>query len=136
MKKALCVIHLLFVIFILAACGGGNIENVEVVEWEPSVIYTDRDIELAIQVVKDNFEKEFDGCTLTKIGYIGDSSLIEFKGWADRYNADEAIALYSSFNVGASCRDVSLKTDYTYDDWLWILVRNNGGVWQHVDHGY
>ena len=22
------------------------------------------------------------------------------------------------------------------DDWKWILVRDNGGQWKHVDHGY
>ena len=22
------------------------------------------------------------------------------------------------------------------DDWKWILIRNDSGNWEHVDHGY
>ena len=30
----------------------------------------------------------------------------------------------------------SLNPDSTYDDWKWILIRNDSGNWEHVDHGY
>ncbi|MGN0339060.1 MAG: hypothetical protein ACI4D0_01045 [Lachnospira sp.] len=32
--------------------------------------------------------------------------------------------------------DGSSNPNSTYSDWKWILVRTNGGHWQHVDHGY
>ena len=56
--------------------------------------------------------------------------------WADRNNTDEVIVLLSSFDVGAFGGDGSLNPHSTYSDWKWILVRTNGGHWQHVDHGY
>ena len=42
----------------------------------------------------------------------------------------------SSFDVDSSGGDGSLNPNSTYNDWKWILVRTNGGQWQHVDHGY
>ena len=136
MKKTICMIAVLATVFILTACGGGKVDNVRVSDWKPSEIYTDREIEDAIQTVKEYFKREFDGCTLTKIGYVGDTFADEFAARAQQYNADEAIILYSSFDVGSSGGDGSLNPNSTYDDWQWILIRNANGAWRHADHGY
>ena len=40
------------------------------------------------------------------------------------------------FSLSAFGGDGSLNPNSTYSDWNWILVRTNGGHWQHVDHGY
>lgn len=82
------------------------------------------------------FSSEFDGCTLTKLYYSGDTYADEFNKWAEQYDADEAIVLLSSFDVDSSGGDGSLNPDSTYDDWQWILIRNDGGYWVHADHGY
>ena len=42
----------------------------------------------------------------------------------------------SSFDVDETGGDGSLNPNSTYDGWCWILVRNTGGRWKHVDHGY
>lgn len=136
-KKVICIIAITSIVFILTACNcGGNIDNVTVSDWKPSEIYTDNDIESAIQTVKNYFRKEFDGCTLTKIGYAGDNLTNEFNKLANQYNADEVIVLYSSFDVDSSGGDGSLNPNSTYDDWQWILVRSADGAWIHADHGY
>ena len=41
-----------------------------------------------------------------------------------------------SFDVDSSGGDGSLNPDSTYDNWMWILVRNKDGEWKHVDHGF
>jgi len=86
-------------IFVLAGCGGknsgGNIDNVQIPDWKPSEIYSDSDIEAAFQTVKDYFGNEFDGCTLTKLSYPGDTYADEFDEWAEQYDADEAIVILS-----------------------------------------
>lgn len=135
MKKLFNLLFM-FVVVLLTACGGGNIDKVEIPDWKPSTIYTDDDIESAFQTVKDYFSKEFDGCTLTKLYYPGDAFADEFQEWAAQYNADEAIIIYSSFDVDSSGGDGSLNPNSTYKEWKWILVRNKGGNWEHVDHGY
>ncbi|HAD55659.1 MULTISPECIES: hypothetical protein [Clostridia] len=139
-KTLFCFLTALIMIFVLAGCGGknsgGNIDNVQIPDWKPSEIYSDSDIEAAFQTVKDYFGNEFDGCTLTKLSYPGDTYADEFYEWAEQYDADEAIVILSSFDVDSSGGDGSLNPDSTYDDWKWILIRNDSGNWEHVDHGY
>lgn len=140
-KRVLCCfLTVLMMIPGLGGCGakhsGGNVDNVQISDWKPSEIYSDSDIEAAFQAVKDYFESEFDGCTLTELSYPGDTCADEFHEWAEQYDADEAIVILSSFDVDSSGGDGSLNPDSTYDDWNWILIRNDGGAWEHVDHGY
>lgn len=131
------IISLAFImLLLLTGCSKGNIDNVEIPDWKPSEIYTDDEIEAAFQTVKDYFSKEFDGCTLTKLYYPGDTFADEFSEWATQYGADEAIVIYSSFDVGSSGGDGSLEPNSTYEDWKWVLVRNANGKWEHITHGY
>lgn len=139
MKKKILVIIVLAMALFTGCSGrnkGGNVSNVQIPDWKPSEIYTDDDIESAFQTVKDYFSNEFGGCTLTRLYYPGDTYGDEFHEWAKQYNADEAIVLLSSFDVDSSGKDGSLNPDSTYDDWNWILIRNDGGDWEHADHGY
>ena len=82
------------------------------------------------------FEAEFKGCTLTQLRYPGDASADLFTEWAQEYEVDEAIVLYSSFDTDASGGDGSLEPNTTYDDFQWILVRDNGGTWEVKTYGY
>ena len=134
MKKIVCIILCSLLVFSLSACGGDisrvNTHNVN------SEIYSQEDINAAIDTIKKEFMMNWGGCTLTEIYYAGDDSSKDHQDWADRNNADEVIVLLSSFDVDSSGGDGSLKPNSTYSDWSWILVRTNGGKWQHVDHGY
>lgn len=135
MKKAV-VSFVLFILLFLTSCRGGNVNNAEITDWEPSDIYKDSEIESAFQTVKDYFSREFDGCTLTRLYYPGDACSGEFAEWADQYDADEAIVICSDFDVDSSGGDGSLEPNSTYEDWKWILIRDSGGKWRHADHGY
>mgnify|MGYP002772203390 FL=1 len=134
MKKIVCAMLCILLVFSLSACGGNvnevNTHNVE------SEIYSEEDIAAAIDTIKKEFKSNWNGCTLTEIYYAGDDSSKDHQDWADRNNADEVIVLLSSFDVDSSGGDGSLNPNSTYNDWKWILVRTNGGQWQHVDHGY
>ena len=133
MKNAF--VFILVVAFLLSLCScGGNIKNVQIVDVD-SEIFTSRDIALAIKTAMKYFESEFDGCTLKEIKYIGDEEKKSFYEWAKQYGADEAIVIVSTFDV-ISCDDGSLEAGKTYDNWQWVLVRDNGGKWRHVTHGY
>lgn len=134
MKKIVCIILCSLLVFSLSACGGDisrvNTHNVN------SEIYSQEDINAAIDTIKKEFMMNWGGCTLTEIYYAGDDRSKDHQDWADRNNADEVIVLLSSFDVDSSGGDGSLNPNSTYSDWSWILVRTNGGKWQHVDHGY
>ena len=136
-RSKIALLLMCAMLFLLTACAhGGNIENVEIPDWKPSEIYTDAEIEAAFNTVKDYFSGEFDGCTLTKLYYPGDIFADEFSEWATQYEADEAIVIYSDFDVDSSGGDGSLNPNSTYENWKWILVRDTGGTWKHADHGY
>lgn len=136
MKKIICTIAMIVMVLTLSACGGGNIDHVEILEWEPSEIYTDSDIESAMQTAMDYFSKEFDGCTLLTIEYDEEAFVNQFAEWAEWNNADEAIIILSSFYVDSTGIDNGFTPNMTYAGWNWILVRNEGENWRHVDHGY
>ena len=134
MKKIVCTLLCIMLVCGLCACGGevskAKTENVD------SEMYSEEDIYSAIETIKKEFKSSWKGCTLTEIHYAGDDTSKDHQDWADRNNADEVIVLLSSFDVDSSGGDGSLNPDSTYDDWMWILVRTNGGKWEHVDHGY
>lgn len=134
MKKIIIFLVSVVIIINLSACGG-NVKNVKVIDVE-SEIYTSDDINSAIKTIVKEFDKDWKGCTLKEIYYAGDETSKNYQDWADRNNADEVIVLLSSFDVDSSGGDGSLNPNSTYDGWKWILVRNRGGQWKHVDHGY
>jgi ABC-type glycerol-3-phosphate transport system substrate-binding protein len=134
MKKLIALVLALVCVIGLVACGG-NVKNVKITDYS-SEIYSDAEIENAINVAINYFEKNFEGCTLTEITYLGDDELDNWQEFAERNNADDVMVLVSSFNVGASGGDGSLKPNDTYTNWKWVLVRTNDGKWEHVDHGY
>ena len=119
--------------FLYSACYG---EPLTGYNGEHSDIYTDADIQDAKDAVTTYFEAEFKGCTLTQLCYPGDASADLFTEWAEECEADEAIVLYSSFDTDASGGDSSLEPNTTYDDFQWILVRDNGGTWEVKTYGY
>lgn len=97
-----------------------------------SEVYSDEDINSAIDIIKTDFKEGMKGCTLNYIYYAGDDESKYYKEW---YDGDEVIVLHSSFDVGMFYGEDVLSPN-SEERWNWILVRNNGGQWEHVDHGY
>ena len=139
MKKTITaiVICTLAFVLVLTGCnifGGGKVSNVKTRQ-VASDIYSEKDIEKAIAVIKKEF-KSWSGCELKEIYYAGDDVSADHQEFAERYGTDEVLVLLSTFSVDSSGGDGSLNPNSTYDGWKWILVRNQGGKWKHVDHGY
>ena len=103
----------------LAACGG-NVKDVQT-KAVASEMYTQNDIDAAIDVIKKDFSRDWKGCTLTEISYAGDDVSREHQDWADRNNADEVLVLTSTFDVDESGASPSLNPGQTYTRWMWIL---------------
>lgn len=133
MKKKLISL-LLAALLLLTACGG-NINNVKKTIGE-SDIYTYQEIESAMDVAISYFAKEFQGCTLTEIIYSDSANGDAAAEWAQQYDANEAIVLVSTFEVGKSGGDGSLTPGSTYRNWKWILTRDGGGKWELQTWGY
>lgn len=133
MKRLISTI--LITLLLLTGCEFGDVSEVKITEVRSS-IYSENDINQALSVIKNYFRVHFKGCRLIEIGYIGDEHDEEMKEWAEAYNADECILLISDFYVSPDGGDCSLNTDDTYENWKWILVRDQNGRWEHKDHGY
>ena len=135
MKRFVPFLVMLVISLCLSGCARGDVSKVRV-SGQLSAIYTDWEISRAVDVAVRYFEKEFDGCTLLEIGYVGDQDGKAFIERANQYGVDEVIILVSSFAVGPEGGDGSLNPNDTYRNWKWILGRTNGGQWRHLDHGY
>lgn len=135
MKRVLACVILCLTLFALTACGGGDVDEVGVLEVE-SELYTSAEIADGINVTLEYFKKNFDGCKLRELQYIGDEKNNDYLDFATRNGADEVLVFTSTFDVDESGGDGSLNPNDTYKNWKWILVRRSGGEWEHVDHGY
>lgn len=133
MKRTLV---LLWAMLVLMLVGCGKISGSMEITCDSSRHYSRADIHDAIGVVETYFCRNFDGCTLTAIGYIGDEKQEDMEKYAAEYGAEQAIVLTSSFDTGRGGGDGSLNANETYRNWKWILIRDSGGSWSHVDHGY
>lgn len=135
MKRVLACVILCLTLFALTACGGGDVGEVGILAVD-SEIYTSAELESGVNTVLDYFQKEFDGCKLRELQYIGDEKNNDYLDFATRNGAEEVLVFTSTFDVDESGGDGSLNPNDTYKNWKWILARTNGGEWEHVDHGY
>lgn len=124
---------LLLLVLLLCSCSDRGNVNFAVTAQVDSALYSEREIEDAIEVAEEYFKRHFDGCMLTAISYAGDERTTD---WADRYDGSEVIVLISDFLTGPEAGDGSLNPNDIYTKWMWILVRTPGGRWRHADHGY
>lgn len=123
-------------IFSFGGCGSpdeGVVKDAKV-EKVGSKIYSEEEINEAIDAVKDYFAENFDGCRLDKIAYAGDKATKRENEYQPENS--EAIVITSDFYVFPNGGDGSLNTDQNYTDWNWILVRTSDGKWEHLSHGY
>lgn len=135
LSLAVCALLIFGVIFQSGCAYFSNVSNVTVSKVS-SDIYSDKDINDAIDVVKNYFVANFQGCRLKEIRFEGDDTK-EWKHWAKQADADEAIVLYSDFVTGSDAvmGQSGLESNEEYLGWNWILVRNDGGQWTHY-HDY
>ncbi|MCR5689182.1 MAG: hypothetical protein K6G71_02945 [Clostridiales bacterium] len=139
MKKAIVIVLCLMIAVSLCSCGtnGDKVPaDAATTSAAASAKYSQEDIDSAIDTIKKEFDRNWPGCTLKEIYYAGDETTAQYRDWADRNNAEEVIVLLSTFETGTPAGNSGLNSNQVYEGWNWILVRNAGGQWQHVDHGY
>lgn len=106
MRKIIICFCIVIIMFSVAACKNGTIDNV-VIEVGESNKFTKEDITKAIDCVKQNFS--FPACTLTKLWYDEEKSnsftqdYLEYgKGSVNSVQAENVIIILSNFDVDAS----------------------------------
>lgn len=141
-KKRIIIIVVLILIAIAASLfflaqrnKGGDVSNVKRTV-TASEVYSEQDINDAMDTVVKYFRNDFDGCTLTDLWYEESTSFPASDEWAKQYDADESIVLLSNFDVDSSGGDGSLNPNDTYTNWQWILVRSKDSKWELKTWGY
>lgn len=120
---------------ILCGCSTGNIDSVEK-NIGASDLYSEAEINRAMNIALDHFARNFNGCTMVTMEYDEAYSLQYSEKEAQNHDADEAIILTSTFDVDASGGDGSLEPNSRYNGFQWILTRNGFGGWKLRDWGY
>mgnify|MGYP003307177605 CR=1 FL=1 len=121
----------------------GDATGVSHTDKHDSQKFTDEEINEAIDAVKKKFI-DFEGCTLKELYFDEEknntetlSYLSNGKGSVNGATEDNVIILLSSFDVDECGGDGSFNSDSTYDDWLWILIREDkNSSWVVDDWGY
>ena len=76
--------------------------------------------------------------TLTEVEFDERENLAEDnQGWAEQYDADQAILIDTVFEVENYDGEeyAFLKSGKTYDNFIWILTRNDNGAWEMQTEG-
>ncbi len=133
MKKTVSVLLIITMLFSLTACSNSSDA---VTPAYSSDIHSEEDIETAIDVAKNYFNKEFDGCKLLVITYGGDDLLDTHTDFTESGKKEDVIVLESTFYVSPNGGDGSLNQNDIYTGWKWIIVKDSSGNWVHKDHGY
>ena len=132
MKKLISIILLCALTLFFTSCGTLNFVDIEEFSSE---IYTARDISDAMEVVLEYFQDQKDRILLN-LSYAGDGAITEYADWAVRNGADEVIVFLTDYYVSCFSDTPTQNTASTYENWLFILVRSDGGEWEIVDQGY
>ena len=107
-----------------------------------STQFTDKEIGEAINLVKENFD--FPASKLTKVWYNEEESdkftklyLESGRGSVNGVKPDNVIVLLSNFEVGDSGDNSVLNPNSTYENYQWVLIRDNKtSDWEIDDQGY
>lgn len=135
LKKICILLSVILCIVSFSGCSkAGDVSNVEIVSIE-SEYFSQDDIVDAIDAVKAEFVG-FAGCTLTKIGYIGDEKMLD-------YLSDEVldnppyIILDCEFSTSESSTEEGFNANetYQYGWWKWYLEKDAFGNWEIDNYG-
>ena len=142
MKKAIVSLFAILLVFSLLACNQEATKDEPIIDIGDSAKFTKEEIGDAIKIVKDNFA--FPASTLTKIWYNEEESnrltkiyLENGRGSANGANAENVIVLLTTFDVDDSGDNPVLNPGSTYEDYQWILIRDDKtSEWNIEDFGY
>lgn len=142
MKKSIIFIGVILLVISLIACKQDSKADKVIREVEESTKFSEKEVKEAIELVKENFD--FKGCTLKKVIYNeekSDYATSEYigngRGSINGVKAENVIVVLTEFDVDSAGGDGSFNPNSTYDDFLFILIRDDkASDWRIDDMGY
>lgn len=121
-------------VFVFMAKPVKNAEEAYAVIEVKSEIFSEAEIDSAINYVVNVFENEFDGCHLREIGYSGDEIVKRESKYHEDSDIGDIILIKTVFRTDKHVGG-GFNSDFTYDNWYFILERTASGHWTELDHG-
>ena len=112
---------------------GGDVRDVERIKTN-CTLYTQNDIQTAMDIVEKEFQKGFEGCKLLTITYDEEETQKEIERQWERYGELKLLILVSDFYAGEKAEG-GFERDMTYTGWKWIF-RDDGDGWRLINWGY
>ena len=137
MKKKLFLIGAILAVLAIAAAAfwprGGDVRDVQRIPAR-NTMYSQEDIDIAMDIAIEAFSNGFEGCKLLSIAYDEAETLAEIDRQRERYGEIQFLILVSEFYVGDNA-EPCFEPGTTYGGWKWIF-RDDGDGWKLVNWGY
>lgn len=129
MKRLFSLVLAVTLTVLLCSCGKTGFKTHDV----SSDIYSEEDITGAKNAVVSRFSSE-NGITLLELYYAGDEKTEIYSDLAPE--SGDVIVLMSSFKTSRILEKNSTFTpNFTYENYIWVLIRNSGGEWTCIGQG-
>lgn len=134
MKRKWLLLLALVLSLLLTACGKGDVSQTAYSEGI-SENYTRKEIGKAMDVVTEDFRKNFKDCSLLELSY-DQSWDARAEKYAHKNQVGKTIILTGTFHVSADIGPGVWVPDATYSRYQWTLVKTWLGGWKVVERGY
>ncbi len=144
MKKIISLALLAVCICGMTGCGKGSVSEAKI-DYGNSSIYSEEDMNAAIETIKDEFSTErWDGFELQSISYSSDdkcneenvawmNELAEAEHLSDEFT--QCIMFESDFHSPEDA-GAEWNPDTDYEDFQWWLARTDNGEWKLLTGGW
>ena len=137
MKKKILMLTLAVLILAFAVVlflnHGGAVRDVQRIPTE-SMLYTDEEIQMGMDIAIQAFSEGFDGCKLLTIAYDEEETLAETQRRGEEDGERKILVLVSSFFAGKNA-EACFNPNMVYTGWKWIL-QDSGDGWEMIGSGY
>lgn len=142
MKKLTVLLLVVTCLCGLIGCGENSVSEVKIC-YGNSIIYSEEDMNLAINIIKDEFNT-WERCELHSITYSSDDNCnMENIAWMNKLatingldgNFTQCIMFKSNFHSPKNDGG-AWNADEEYTDWQWWLARTEDGGWKLLTWGY
>ena len=141
MKKVLLFLISIFLTFQLTGCS--LLINPKI-DYGNSSVYSKKDMDDAIKIIKKEFFNSFMGSELKNIRYVSDDKCgVDELKWLNVLGEDndskehftECMLFLSDFHSSKNNNGV-FEPNHDYFDWQWWLARSENGKWELVTNGW
>lgn len=137
-NKPFNMTFLILIAFIFCITGCANQTDISQVnrKIEETLVYKKEDINKAMDVVILDFKENYEGCTLIDIWNDNSKdNTREEDMYKERYKLKNIMIIHTNFKTGINA-PTGLTSQNSYNDYVWILAKNNHNEWTIQDKGF